>query len=42
MSLVVFGALILFAVYAMVHFLHEWRESKRSTSSKDQSDAPDP
>lgn len=29
MSFVVFGVIILFAIYAMAHFLHEWHESRR-------------
>lgn len=40
MSFVVFGALILFAVYAMVHFLHDWWESKRDEPKA--SDRPTP
>jgi len=40
MSFVVFGALILFAVYAMVHFLHDWRESKGNEPKP--SDRPSP
>jgi hypothetical protein len=35
MSFVVFGGLIVFAVYAMVHFLHEWRESKHRRDEDD-------
>jgi len=26
-SLVVFGGLTLFAIYAMAHFVHDWRDS---------------
>lgn len=29
MSTFVFGALLLFAVYAMAHFIHEWWEWRR-------------
>lgn len=30
MSTIVFGAIVLFAIYAMAHFIHEWWEWRRS------------
>lgn len=44
MSFVVFGALILFAIYAMAHFMHEWldaRKERASHHSQDTEDASD-
>ena len=42
-SLVVFGGLILFAAYAMVHFVHEWREAReRRAATEDETPSDDP
>ena len=40
-SFVVFGGLILFAVYAMVHFLHEWREARHRQVNQERDEPPD-
>jgi hypothetical protein len=34
-TLVVLGAFVLFTVYAMVHFVHEWYEDRRSKRNRD-------
>lgn len=41
MSFVVFGALILFAIYAMAHFVHEWLESRKRQGSRRDQDSED-
>ena len=41
MSFVVFGGLILFAIYAMVHFMHEWLESRRRHETHSEQDPDD-
>ena len=33
MSGVVFGIVVLFAIYGMAHFLHEWMDSRRDRDS---------
>jgi uncharacterized membrane protein len=38
MSVVVFGGLVFFAIYAMVHFIHEWREAKQRREADDRGD----
>ena len=40
-SFVVFGGLILFAVYAMVHFLHEWREARHRHEEQAHDEPPE-
>ena len=37
-SLVVFGGLVLFATYAMVHLIHEWRDARRRDASSSSDD----
>lgn len=37
-SLVVFGGLTLFAIYAMAHFVHDWRDSKRARQFEEHED----
>lgn len=41
MSFVVFGGLILFAIYAMVHFMHEWLESRKRHETHSDPDSDD-
>jgi uncharacterized membrane protein len=42
-SLVVFGGLVLFATYAMVHLIHEWREARsRGKPAGDDNSPTDP
>lgn len=37
-SLVVFGTLILFAIYAMAHFVHDWSDSERARQFEEHED----
>lgn len=42
MSFVVFGGLILFAIYAMVHFMHEWLDSRKRHETHSDQDPVEP
>jgi len=34
-TVIVLGAFVLFTVYAMVHFVHDWYEARRSKRNPD-------
>ena len=34
MSTIVFGAIVLFAIYALAHFLHEWLDARRGETEE--------
>jgi hypothetical protein len=37
-SLIIFGAVTLFVIYAMAHFVHDWRDSKRAKQFEEHQD----
>jgi amino acid permease len=37
-SLIVFGAVVLFVLYAMAHFVHDWSDSKRARKFEEHQD----